>query len=259
MCPPNSCDDYVDVDTLSGKASKKRESPAASVLDLSGEGHFIPGDEHGEITNGHPVMEQQREGENDPDLEVPKRNRKKFRVPPAPPGGFFFRAVTRRAVQEGELLSDSDDDVDISWLKRQHAEDINSYADLTEAEKAFITRWDNHMSEERIQSIQHLSNAMIRFATFNRSWLQGREALVEFFKLSTKLTMSHDLPHSVVQECMGIVQAFEQESKRAEELRSKAGRELVDLTGVPDDAPGTTYRRYESMSAQSEPMDLEHD
>ena len=139
--------------------------------------------------------------------DLPKRTKKRFRVPMAPPGGAFFCTASKRALREGELLSESDDEVDESWLKQKHSKVINSFDDLTEPEKQFIQRWDDYIFEEKPLTTKYVGHALLRFTKVNRAWLSNNAMITEFFKHMSKLVLSGTISPQVARTCLSMVQA----------------------------------------------------
>ena len=71
----------------------------------------------------------------------------------------------KRVLRVDELLSESDEDVDESWLKTKHSRVIDSFTDLTETEKSFFKRWDNYIFDEKILANRYVGNILIRFTS----------------------------------------------------------------------------------------------
>ncbi|KAI9785493.1 MAG: hypothetical protein M1839_009234 [Geoglossum umbratile] len=136
-----------------------------------------------------------------PDLPEPKS--RKFAVPP---GGRYFRSLTKRRLKQGEMLSESDDDVDELWLIQKHKETIDDFADVFLAEKTFMKRFDEHMLRENLCAQRYVPSALIRFCRSNREWLNATDMLVEFWKQCLYLTQ-HGIINAVhVKTCMDIIQ-----------------------------------------------------
>lgn len=117
-------------------------------------------------------------------LSVP--NRKKYKVPRAPPGITFYRTVTKRALVEGEYVSESDDDIDMSWIKQRRTGETSD-PNMPEEAKAFIKVFDDYLEDERLTADLHLGDALVRFADKHSGWLKQRWAAKEFLKKSGEL------------------------------------------------------------------------
>ncbi|KAL9118521.1 MAG: hypothetical protein Q9187_004933 [Circinaria calcarea] len=138
-----------------------------------------------------------------PDLPVP--NRLRHRVPHAPSGIQYFRSTVKRALQEGEWLTESDDEIDESWLLQKHEDTIESFRDISDPEKEFIKRYDSHMLRENLSSNVHLSEAMIRFCRLNRKFLKRKDMKTEFHKKAATLILHNVIKPSIVRACMQII------------------------------------------------------
>ncbi|KAF1961270.1 hypothetical protein CC80DRAFT_234680 [Byssothecium circinans] len=109
--------------------------------------------------------------------------RKTYRVPKAPPNVTFFRAITKRPVAEGEYISESDDEVDMTWveLKKQQTRKENN---ISEPTQRLLAAFDPFIRDERLQSDLHIGDAVLRFAR-TKAALLWQEHITEEFQ--TKL------------------------------------------------------------------------
>ena len=150
-----------------------------------------------------PVSAVRRPPSQVPDLVPPPR--RKFRVPPAPNGIQFYRLTVKRPLVAGELVSESDDDIDEEWLLQKHADTIDSFTDTSREEKEFIQRYDRHMLKEDVSSDLHACEALIRFCRLNKSWLQRYDMKKEFHKKAAALKMQGCLDASTIWACTKII------------------------------------------------------
>jgi VEFS-Box of polycomb protein len=135
--------------------------------------------------------------------DLPKPRTRKFAVPP---GGRYYRSLTKRRLKPGEMLSESDDDVDESWLIQKHKETIDDFADVFLAEKTFMKHFDEHMLRENLCAQRYVPSALIRFCRTNREWLNATDMLVEFWKQCLYLTQHGIINAAHVKACMDIIQ-----------------------------------------------------
>ncbi|KAI9884789.1 MAG: hypothetical protein M1823_003427 [Watsoniomyces obsoletus] len=142
------------------------------------------------------------------------RRIKRYPVPAAPPDGFFVRTLTKRVVEEGEMLSESDDDVDETWRRRRHRQMISSRAELTDVEKAFVIRWNEHVAAEDIQAARFFPEVLTRFTETHRVWLGQNDRYREFYKHVSRLLLVGVISHQVVQQCLGIIRRAKGEEER---------------------------------------------
>ncbi len=135
------------------------------------------------------------------------RGRQKYPVPAPPPDGFYVRTLTKRVLQEGEMLSESDDEIDETWRQRRHRQTISALPGLTDAEKAFVVRWNEHVGTEEIQATRFLPEVLTRFTMTHRAWLVQKDVHREFYKHVSRLLLMGAISHHVVQGCLGIIRS----------------------------------------------------
>lgn len=142
-------------------------------------------------------------------------------VVPAPPSEEvrFFRSNTKRVVREGELLSESDADVDESWLQHRHERTLDSLPELSDAEKAFAKMWDAHVLHDRVRANLFVPAVLTRFTETNKDRLGHRHMSVEFFKHASSLVVSGCVSHDVVRSCVGIIRQAQQAAPAPESDR----------------------------------------
>ncbi|MCJ1402333.1 hypothetical protein MMC11_005553 [Xylographa trunciseda] len=150
-----------------------------------------------------PIAVPSRVAEEVPDLPPP--DRKKFAVPSAPPDIKFFRLTVKRPLQEGEYISESDDEMDESWLLQKHNDTIESFSDMSQSEKRFIQLYDRHMLNENFSSNLHFREVLIRFCRLNRDWLQGHDMNLEFHKNAARLLMQGLISPKLLRDCVRII------------------------------------------------------
>ncbi|KAI9792319.1 MAG: hypothetical protein M1816_002544 [Peltula sp. TS41687] len=195
--------------------------------------------------------------------DLPQKFKKRYRVPQAPPGGGFVSSLSKRMLKEGELLSETDDDVDETWLRKKHAKVIDSFTDLTETEKSFIKRWDDYMFEEKILSNRYVGDALVRFTRANRVWLQDPGILKEFFRHATKLILCNGVSHMAVQDCVRLIRGSDEKEEMSKCADTGRIPSESDVSRMPPQTDRGRLRsrspdaRSEDMSASSDAMDLD--
>ncbi|KAF2840397.1 hypothetical protein M501DRAFT_1030616 [Patellaria atrata CBS 101060] len=104
-------------------------------------------------------------------IDIPPPRRKRYPVPPNPSEDrCFFRTSTKRVLVEGEILEESDDDIDEEWIKLRRNVIVKDYP-IPEYAKRFMIRWDNHFMAERVHADAYVSDSLVRFIRQNRNWL----------------------------------------------------------------------------------------
>lgn len=140
-----------------------------------------------------------------PDLPEPRR--KKFAVPSAPEGVTFFTLRVKRPLKQGELLSESDDDMDDEWAVQKHMDRIDGFKSQSLLEKRFQKRHDKHMLRENINSNLHYRDALVRFCRANSAWLREPAMRLEFAKKLASLQLESVIKVQQVFEYMQIIDA----------------------------------------------------
>lgn len=195
-----------------------------------------------------------------PDLvkNLPAPDRKRHVVPPAPEGITYFRSVAKRALQEGEFVSESDDEMDQSWLQQKHDETIEDFNDITGPEKEFIKVYDAHMISENLSSSLHLADALIRFCRTHKRWLTRKEMSLEFYKNATNLLLHGAIKPSVIKSCAEIIRKSNRFPGSAVYLGKSPSQSSPDAEDSEDGVPGDemelgeTDREGNSFSKQAE-------
>ncbi|KAG9989013.1 hypothetical protein KCU78_g20095, partial [Aureobasidium melanogenum] len=135
--------------------------------------------------------------------EVPSRKRKRYAVPEIP-GVAIFRAESKREVEPGEVLSESDAEPDDSWLRTKHR--LEGFPQLIGAAREFAILFDEHLQDEpRNLANVHVCEAVVRFVRRNAARL-GQPHLLQELKSKLGELMDMDLiPDAYVDYCLALV------------------------------------------------------
>ncbi|KAK9447179.1 uncharacterized protein V1518DRAFT_421546 [Limtongia smithiae] len=112
--------------------------------------------------------------------ELPPRTKRLFPVPEAEVDLYTTKA--KRKLKTGEVMPESEDDNDDSWLIHKHDETIDDFEDVTANEKTFMKAWDRHIFEERPSAYKHVSESLLRFCRANGELLSSEPLKKEFWK-----------------------------------------------------------------------------
>ncbi|KAF7509123.1 hypothetical protein GJ744_008350 [Endocarpon pusillum] len=143
--------------------------------------------------------------------ELPRPVRKRFYVPVARTmrRTSFYRSINHRAMETGEMLSETDDDIDDDWWIKRHHDTIAETEDLTAEEKEFRQRWDAHVMCEGCPSARYVSDTLVRFVRSNAAWLKGvngnGDMLIQFQHLISLLVERGLVDARVVKDCQRII------------------------------------------------------
>jgi hypothetical protein len=140
--------------------------------------------------------------------DIPIRQRKTYRVVPTKTSTNLplFTSVTHRQLQPDEELSESDDDVDETWLRDKHAQQIMDMTHLPLAEREFQIRWNDHVKSERLPHTFYLSDVFVRWVRKDREWLSAdKERLRLYHQFERGLRDRGKLSVGVCRGCWGIL------------------------------------------------------
>ncbi|EMR09243.1 hypothetical protein PNEG_02577 [Pneumocystis murina B123] len=75
-----------------------------------------------------------------------RKNKRKFA---APKMNNLYKTMSKRKIIPGEILSESEDDIDETWLIQKHEDMLDDFMDITMSEKAFMKLWDRFIIKDR--------------------------------------------------------------------------------------------------------------
>lgn len=113
-------------------------------------------------------------------LERTQVERRTYRVPKAPPDVTFFRSISKRPLQAGEYISESDDEVEMNWVQLKKDAQIDADSSISGPAKRFLRVFDTFIIEEQLQGEIHLGDAIIRFARAKAAVLWHEKITAEF-------------------------------------------------------------------------------
>lgn len=148
--------------------------------------------------------------------------KKTYCVPKAPQGTTFFRSISKRPLQEGEYVSESDDDVSVSWFEQKMCADLAAAQHIPKASQAFLKKYDTHMRHEHLHGTYYLGDALIRFVKSKGTSL-CQESLVKEFKMKIQELLEDDhISKEFHGECVRLIDKQESTARTA----NKASRAI---------------------------------
>lgn len=94
----------------------------------------------------------------------------------------YFRSISKMPIQVGELLEESDDEVDDTWIRRKQENDLSSMSHLSAEEKKFMQRFNRHFSKDAVVGDRNFVSGWTRFVQQNASFLHDDSMLAELLK-----------------------------------------------------------------------------
>jgi hypothetical protein len=136
----------------------------------------------------------------------------------------LYDTVTKRVLEPGEEIPDSDDEKDETWLHQKHRDVIMDFTDLTDEEKDYITRWNPFIVDAHLTCETYLSDVCLRFAKSNAKWFAERKSRkIEFGKQMETFIMRGVVDQECLDKCADICRATEKRMVNAEKGGAAAG------------------------------------
>lgn len=150
----------------------------------------------------------------------PTKTKKKFDVPKAPEGVTFFRSLSKRPLQLGEVISESEDDMSEQWLRPLKHAEIDKL-NFSEASRRFLEIYDDFIHEENPQSDRHLSDCIIRLARERGLLLCQKHITNEFTTKLNELVEEHLIPEEIRRDALDIVETKKANTHKDNELSQR--------------------------------------
>lgn len=137
--------------------------------------------------------------------ELPRKMKKKHSVPKVA-GVTFFRTSSKRRVEPGEELSESDDDVNVTWLKMTQAG--RPLPNLLGAARELAALYDEHMHTEDLAGDHFVGDAVLRFTQAQKEKLSSQGIFHEYLKKLSQLRESGLVAEAMSKYCTGLLEAY---------------------------------------------------
>lgn len=140
-------------------------------------------------------------------LEISEPRRKRFSIPIARTKNrtSFHRSTSSKKLGTGEELSESDEDVDITWLRERHLTNLSENQSLANAEKEFMCKWDEHIMTEGFPLPRYIADSTVRFTRANLRWLRKPGMLEQFEKHNKTLKTRGIIGQCVMNHCAELI------------------------------------------------------
>jgi hypothetical protein len=181
--------------------------------------------------------------------DKPIREKKRYPVPEGPAGVTFFRACSRRPLITGEYISESDDEVDDSWIKLRKSAEFDREEQIPASAKKLLKAIDSHMWSEQLQSEIHVGDAMVRFAREHRHWI-WQEGLFEALTDKMHELLQDDIVSKEVHDgCLEIVENAKPDvAEEGSELSQRLSQIQVSHDELYEDPPRLQKSRSPELS-----------
>lgn len=135
--------------------------------------------------------------------DLPKARPRKRRVPNVP-NVYFYHSRSKQRIPAGSFISDSDDDIDQSWMQDKEEHELKKY-EVAGAKKEFILAFDGHMKRERPESNLFVREALVRFTRSHIEKLQDSEFRLLFWDKLDTLRKHGIVSEETVKYCSELV------------------------------------------------------
>ncbi|CCJ30490.1 unnamed protein product [Pneumocystis jirovecii] len=125
----------------------------------------------------------------------------------------LYRSVSKRKIIPGEILSESEDDVDETWLIQRHEDILDDFMDITVSEKAFMKLWDRFIINDRPIGRCHLPDSIMRFVYSHKNILQAENLINEFWKHLLNLVQYKFIDLVTLRKSMEVVRGIHDETE----------------------------------------------
>jgi hypothetical protein len=150
--------------------------------------------------------------------EFPHMKREKYKVPPPPKNVSFFRTISKRVLYEGELVSESDDDIEDTWLKVKQNRGVSSAstpsAQAQTAEVIFVQALNDYFQEEQLSGDLSAGDAFVRFAKRRSHLFKSKHVRAAFRKKAKELRDDKIISQAVYERSLEELRNRPRDSKK---------------------------------------------
>lgn len=209
-----------------------------------------PRKEHN-ITSSSSVPPSRKRPAPDEIPDLPHRAAKRHCVPHVPSVS-FYRTASKRPVQPGEYLADSDNEIDESWLAQKEGSALEGMG-ITGAAKQFTIAFHQHLKHEQSESSMLARDAILRFVRSYRERLKDADWGNLFCAKLKQLRKGGIIGGEIVTACAQILSSVTPLALKQIEGRDTAdgAENVLDERSGPLAAPVGSRQRSNGMKEQS--------
>ncbi|KAF2660129.1 hypothetical protein K491DRAFT_674918 [Lophiostoma macrostomum CBS 122681] len=131
--------------------------------------------------------------------------KKKYPVPDTGGRITFFRAISKRRLNEGEVIEESEEEAEMEWLTYKTDASLNLDESLTKRAKKLMLEWNEAIRREKLQSEYFLGDALIRFTREKKTWIVKERLDREFGRFASELNRHHAITDEILRGCLTII------------------------------------------------------
>ncbi|KAK4504937.1 hypothetical protein PRZ48_002900 [Zasmidium cellare] len=164
--------------------------------------------------------------------------RKKHKVPYVP-GVDFYRMTSKQILKPGDEISDSDEDIDDTWMKQRQRRDLKQLGE-DGISLDFNELFNRQLDEEQPMSDTLTSDAIVRFARRWISLLKDPKWKEKFQAKLTQLQTRRILRQETVKYCLDLVEA----AQKKEAAEGKKAATVFTPAPTSDNYSGKVRMRW---------------
>lgn len=156
------------------------------------------------IPHAAPVALPSRKRSAPDEIEDLPEHRPKRHCVPYVPGVSFYRTTSKQEIQAGELVMESDDEVDDTWLAQSQDQALEELG-LGGAAKDFTSAFNQHLASEQSDSSVLVRDALVRFTRSHINQLTHVEWQRQFRAKLNQLRCAGIIGDDIVSACVNLI------------------------------------------------------
>lgn len=167
--------------------------------------------------------------------DVPNRENKRHRVPDVP-GVSFYHSLSKKAVNPGEMISESDESVDEGWMKSVERKALRELS-INGTTQDFTLAFNQHLAREQSTSSVLMKDAVVRFTRLHHRQLLDVGWQRPFRKKLEQLQGAGVINRATVTHCIQLMQERKEDEdvEMADGASETAGTKTVDSMYEPSE------------------------
>lgn len=152
--------------------------------------------------------------------DLPQNGHKRHMVPDVP-GVRFYHSLSKKAIEPGEIVSDSDESVDEFWMMDVQRLALKELS-INGAAQDFAMEFNRHLAREQSTSSLLMKEAVVRFTRLHRKELKDVGWQRPFRKKLEQLQGAGVISRATITHCIQLLQ------------KEKAGEDVEMINGVAE-------------------------
>ena len=159
----------------------------------------------------------------------------------------FYRSISHQVLDSGEALSESDDEIDQSWLKQKHSSKLAEQRAgwfENDVQRRLRVAFDEHLMDERFPNTRYVSDAFVRFLRNmeKERWLWEDQGRIEIVKVCTEMLRDGLMNQEVFRGITEIMMKKKSQMLPEKETSPCVEDSLLSLATDVERSPGHTLQ-----------------